>query len=64
MSPNVYIRHWKLNTARRLLLQADPTEATVNGIAMDLGFHHQGQFAADYRKLFLETPSATLGSKH
>ena len=64
MPPNVYIRRWKLNTARRLLLQADPTEATVNDIAMDLGFHHQGQFAADYRKLFLETPSATLGSKH
>ena len=64
ISPNIYVRRWKLNTARRLLLQADPAEATVNGIAMDLGFHHQGQFAADYRRLFLETPSATLGSKH
>ena len=63
MPPNVYIRRWNLNTARRLLLQADPTEATVNGIAMDLGFHHQGQFATDYRKLFLETPSMTLGSR-
>ena len=63
ISPNVYIRRWKLNTARRQLLQADPADATVNGIAMDLGFHHQGQFAADYRKLFLETPSMTLVSR-
>lgn len=61
--PNVYVRWWNLNTARRLLVQADPLEATVNGIAMDLGFNHQGQFAADYRKLFLETPSVTLASK-
>ena len=61
--PNVYVRWWNLNTARRLLVQADLLEATVNGIAVDLGFHHQGQFAADYRKLFLETPSVTLASK-
>ena len=62
--PNVYVRRWNLNTARRLLLQADPTQATVNNIAMDLGFQHQGQFAADYRKLFLETPSVTLDNRH
>ena len=64
ISPNAYVRCWNLNTARRRLLQAAPAEATVNGIAMDLGFHHQGQFAADYRKLFLETPSVTLGRNH
>ena len=62
--PNTYVKRWNLNTARRQLLQADPAEASVNGIAMDLGFHHQSQFAADYRKLFLETPWVTLNSQH
>jgi len=63
ISPNIYVRRWNLNTARRLLLQADPAEATVNAIAVSLGFLHAGQFAADYSKLFSELPSTTLDSK-
>lgn len=61
--PNVYVRSWNMNTARRLLLQTDPAEATVNEIAVSLGFLHGGQFAADYAKLFSELPSTTLDSK-
>jgi AraC family ethanolamine operon transcriptional activator len=48
---------------RQFLLRADPEKATVNDIAMGLGFFHQGQFADDYRKLFAELPSTTLDSK-
>jgi AraC-like DNA-binding protein len=64
IAPNVYVKRCNLNSARRLLLQADPAEASVNAIARRLGFFHQGQFAADYRKLFAELPSTTLDSKH
>ena len=58
--PNVYIKRWKLNTARRCLLQSDPADVTVQDIAMGIGFFHQGQFAAEYKELFAEFPSATL----
>ena len=58
--PNVYVKRWNLNTARRLLLQADSAETAVSDIALMLGFHHQGQFAADYRTLFSELPSKTI----
>jgi AraC family ethanolamine operon transcriptional activator len=60
--PNVFVKRWNLNSARRLLLQASP--ATINDIATSLGFFHQGHFTADYRELFAELPSTTLGSKH
>lgn len=60
--PNVFVKRWNLNSARRLLLQAGP--ATVNDIATSLGFSHQGHFTVDYRKLFAELPSTTLDSKH
>lgn len=61
IAPNVFVKRWKLNMARRLLLQTDPEQTTITKVAMSLGFLHQGQFAADYRRLFLELPSETLG---
>jgi len=60
ISPSVYIKRWKLNSARRCLLQSHPAEVTVHAIATSLGFFHQGQFTADYKNLFAELPSATL----
>lgn len=62
--PNVYIKRWKLNTARRCLIQSDPADATVQDIAMSLGFFHLGQFSAEYRNLFAELPSTTLDSNN
>jgi len=64
ISPNAFVKRWNLNSVRRLLLQVDPAKATINEIAMSLGFFHQGHFTADYKKLFSELPSATLESKH
>ena len=58
--PNVFVKRWKLNSARRLLQQADPEKTNISGVAMSLGFFHQGQFAADYKLLFSELPSDTL----
>lgn len=64
ISPNVYVKRWKLNTARRCLLQSDPADTNVHDIAMSLGFFHQGQFSADYRNLFAELPSTTLNGNN
>ena len=63
IAPNVYVKRCNLNSVRQFLLRADPEKANVTDIAMDLGFFHLGQFAADYRKLFSEPPSTTLVSK-
>jgi len=60
ITPNVFVNKWKLNSVRRLLLQADPAETTLSDIASRLGFLHQGQFASDDRRLFAELPSKTL----
>ena len=60
--PNVFVKRWNLNSARRLLQESNPAESTVTEIASKLGFLHQGQFSTDYRRLFDELPSTTLRS--
>ena len=56
-----YLRLVRLNEVRKALLESggsNPT--TVTAAAMDWGFWHLGEFAAAYRQLFGEAPSATL----
>ena len=36
-----------------------PAERSVSELALDCGFCHLSQFAADYKRVFLESPSAT-----
>ena len=60
IAPYTFVKRWNLNTARRQILLDSPGDTTINKICMDLNFMHQGQFAADYRKLFAELPSETL----
>ena len=48
------------NKARRLLEQANPSTATVGGIARRCGFTHMGQFSLDYKRSMGELPSDTL----
>jgi len=60
MPPNAFVKRWKLNTARRTLLHAEPSQTTVTQVALDLGFAHPSQFATDYKRLFGELPSQTL----
>lgn len=55
LSPIAYLRALRLNGARRALLGG----AGVTDAALDWGFWHLGQFAADYRKMFGELPSST-----
>jgi AraC-like DNA-binding protein len=54
------LRNYRLHAARRRLLVAGPTEATVSDIAVALGFRDFGRFAEAYRNRFDEYPSTTL----
>ncbi len=60
MSPNTYLRVFRLNQVRSFLRISDPQATTVTKIAMKFGFLHLGRFSADYKKLFNEHPSTTL----
>ncbi|WP_394073167.1 helix-turn-helix domain-containing protein [Xanthobacter autotrophicus] len=60
IGPNRCLWRRRMHLARRALQLARPTSASVTSIAMDHGFWELGWFAAAYRQLFGETPSATL----
>lgn len=60
LTPKRYLKIQRLNNAHKGLFASSPTETKVVEIANRYGFWHMGQFAADYRQLFGELPSATL----
>ena len=60
VTPKMFIKAYRLNGVRRQLRRANPQAARITDIANGWGFWHMGQFAADYRRLFGELPSATL----
>ncbi len=60
MGPMDYIRLRRMHSVRRALRLARPSDSTVSGIAARHGFTEPGRFAARYRRLFGEPPSATL----
>jgi AraC-like DNA-binding protein len=60
MTADRYLRARRLQTARRALRHADAREASVSEVARRHGFGQRGRFAASYRALFGELPSATL----
>jgi AraC-like DNA-binding protein/TolB-like protein len=57
-SPLALLRRLRLNAARNALLKPDSLDSIAD-IATSCGFSHLGRFAADYRRLFGETPSTT-----
>ena len=59
MSPLSYVKALRLNHVYRLLLSPESAGRTITTIAMDSGFCHLSQFAADYHKFFGESPSIT-----
>jgi len=61
MPPKSYLLALRLNSVRRELKNADPMSTTITDLATRWGFWHMSQFAADYRQLFGELPSATIG---
>ncbi|PXF28609.1 AraC family transcriptional regulator [Pokkaliibacter plantistimulans] len=63
MSPMAYLKKYRLECARRAILE-DFSTRNVSAIAMEWGFSHLGRFASDYRKLFGESPSETAQRFH
>ncbi len=63
LSPKRFLTVLRLNKARKLLLDANAYQVNVTSIAMSCGFRHMGRFAAEYKSMFGELPSHTLGSK-
>jgi len=64
VSPKQYIQARRLNGVHRDLCKANLHRKRISDVANDWGFWHMGQFAADYRKLFGELPSETLGENY
>ena len=61
LGPMAFYKGLRLNAVRSRLMAAQPV--AVAAVARELGFHHLGNFAADYRKLFGERPSETDPSR-
>lgn len=62
LSPFKYIKMLRLAEVRRRLQASNAGERSVSQVALDCGFSHLSQFAADYKRAFLESPSATARS--
>ena len=60
MGPHQYLWLRRMNLARRSLVGSAPKETTVATIANNQGFAELGRFSVAYRRLFGESPSATL----
>jgi AraC family ethanolamine operon transcriptional activator len=61
INPVAFLRAMRLNGVRRDLKRAPPGER-VHDVAARWGFWHLGHFVTDYRRMFGELPSQTLGA--
>jgi AraC-like DNA-binding protein len=61
MGPMRYLWLRRMDLARHALSRARPASTTVQAVARDRGFRELGRFSVEYRLLFVESPSATLG---
>jgi AraC family ethanolamine operon transcriptional activator len=61
VGPKRFILGIRLNKVRRLLGRPDSEATTVTSVATRFAFFHFGHFAQQYRRLFGESPSQTLG---
>ena len=58
-SPADFLKAVRMNACRRRLREGG---ATVQDVAAQWGFFHMGHFAHDYKRMFGELPSQTLGA--
>lgn len=59
-SPLAYFRKRQLTQVRTALVWSEPVRGRITQAALDAGLTELGRFAAEYRRLFGELPSATL----
>jgi AraC family ethanolamine operon transcriptional activator len=59
LRPMTYIKMLRLAEVHRRLLAELSIERSISEVALDSGFCHLGQFAYDYKRLFMESPSTT-----
>ena len=60
ISLTAYLKAFRLNQVRAILKSTSPTNVQIQDVAFSWGFQHMGQFSADYKRLFGESPSQTL----
>jgi AraC-like DNA-binding protein len=60
MGPTEYVRRRRMQLVHRALRHGNRDGASISGVARRYGFRGLGRFAADYRALYGELPSATL----
>jgi AraC family ethanolamine operon transcriptional activator len=60
MSPTSYVRLRALHAVHRILRSENPGTTSVSRVARSHGFESLGHFAAAYRSLFGELPSASF----
>lgn len=59
-TPHRFLKLRRLAMVRAMLRQRQDAPPLVKTVALDHGFWHLGQFSADYRAMYGETPSETL----
>jgi AraC family ethanolamine operon transcriptional activator len=62
ISPTRFLRIQRMHAARRALHTTSLAQMKISDIALTWGFGDPGRFAVEYRRLFGESPSATLAS--
>ena len=63
VTPIAHLQHIRLHGVRYALRRAEREPGAVKRLALEWGFWHLGQFAADYHALFSEYPSETLSGR-
>ena len=60
MTSKTYLQILRLYKIHDILRMADPSTTKVSDVALNYAFFHMGHFAAEYKKLFGESPTETL----
>lgn len=63
VSPLKFLQLRRMRQARGALRQGSPHTQSVKAVALDSGFWELGRFAVEYKRLFGESPSATLAAE-